>query len=61
MTGLAYATYIDSNAASLNAGVQDAMEHAISRGIINTRSKFPNWYSSSLRYYITKNIFLQTL
>jgi hypothetical protein len=36
--------------ASLNAAVQDAMEQAILRGIINFKSKFPHWYSGSLRY-----------
>ncbi|PNF20040.1 hypothetical protein B7P43_G05817 [Cryptotermes secundus] len=47
-------TSVDSAVAGLNAAVQDAMEHAIPRGIINTRMKFPHWYSSSLKYYIRK-------
>jgi hypothetical protein len=50
--------FVDSAIACLNAVVQDAMEHAVPRGIINSNSKFPHWYSSSLRYYIRKkNIF----
>jgi hypothetical protein len=47
-------TSVDSIVASLNAAVQDAMEYAIPRGVINTNSKFPHWYSNSLRYYISK-------
>jgi hypothetical protein len=51
-------TSVDSAVASLNAAAQDAMEQTIACGIINTNSKFPHWYSSSLRYYIReKNYF----
>ncbi|PNF43033.1 hypothetical protein B7P43_G08782 [Cryptotermes secundus] len=44
---------VDAGAARLSAAVQDAMEQAIPRGFI-TKSKFPHWFSSSLRYYIRK-------
>jgi hypothetical protein len=47
-------TSVDSAVACLNAAVQYAMEHAIPRSIINSNSKFPHWYSSSLRYCIRK-------
>jgi hypothetical protein len=47
-------TSVDSAVARLNAVVEDAMEHAILLGIMNTHSKFPRWYSSSLRYYIKR-------
>jgi hypothetical protein len=47
-------TPVDSAVACLNAAVEDAMEQAIPRGVINSNSKFPHWYSLSLRYYITK-------
>jgi hypothetical protein len=51
-------TSVDSAVACLNAAVQDAMEHAIPRGIINTNSKFLHWYSSSLKNFIRrKNYF----
>jgi hypothetical protein len=49
-------TSVDDAVASLNAIVQDAMEQTIPRGFI-TKSKFPHWSSSALRYYIwRKNI-----
>jgi hypothetical protein len=48
-------TSVDSAVACLNAAVQDAMEHAIPRGVTNANSKFPNWYSNTLKYYIGKN------
>jgi hypothetical protein len=44
---------VDAAVASLNAVVQDAMEQAIPRVYIK-KSKFPHWFSSSLRYYIMK-------
>jgi hypothetical protein len=44
---------VDAAVASLNAVVQDAMEQAIPRGY-SKKSKFPHWFSNSLRYYITK-------
>jgi hypothetical protein len=47
-------TSVDAAVASLNAVVQDAMEQAIPRGIIKSKSEFPHWYSGSLRYYIKK-------
>jgi hypothetical protein len=47
-------TSVDTAVACLNAAVQNAMEHAIPRGIINANSKFPHWYSSALKYYIRK-------
>jgi L-aminopeptidase/D-esterase-like protein len=46
---------VDSAVDCLNAAAQDAMEHAIPRGVINANSKFPHWYSSTLKYYIRKN------
>jgi hypothetical protein len=49
-------TSVDSAVTCLNAAVQDAIEQVIPRGIINSNSKFPHWYSSSLKYYIRKNI-----
>jgi hypothetical protein len=45
----------DSAVACLNAVVQDALEHAILHGVINSHPKFPHWYSISLRFYIRKN------
>jgi hypothetical protein len=45
-------TSVEAAVASLSAAVQDAMEQAIPIGIIKSKSKFPHWYSSSLRYYI---------
>jgi hypothetical protein len=44
---------VDAAVASLSAIVQDAMEQTIPRGFI-TKSKFPNRFYSSSRYYITK-------
>jgi hypothetical protein len=49
-------TTVDSAVACLNAAVQDAMEHAIPRGIINSYSKLAHWYYSSIKYYIKKII-----
>jgi hypothetical protein len=46
-------TSVDDAVASLNSVVQDAMEQAIPRGVTK-KSKFPHWFSSSLRYYISK-------
>jgi hypothetical protein len=48
-------TSVDSAVACLNAAVQDAMEHAIPRGVTNANSKFTHWYSSTLKHYIGKN------
>jgi hypothetical protein len=45
-------TSVNSAVAILNAAVQDAMEQATPRDIINSKAKFSRWYSSSLRYYI---------
>jgi hypothetical protein len=47
-------TSVESAVACLNAAVQDAMEHAIPRGFTNANSKFPHWYSSTLKYNIGK-------
>jgi hypothetical protein len=54
---------VDSAASSLDAAVQDTMEQAIPRGVINYKSKFLLWYSSFLSYYsyIRKNIFTDAL
>jgi hypothetical protein len=49
------ATSADEAVASLNATVQAAMDEAIPRGPTR-KSKFPFWYSSSLRYYIVRKI-----
>jgi hypothetical protein len=46
-SGVHDTTSVDSAVACLNAAVQDAIEQAIPRGIINNNSKFPHWYSSS--------------
>jgi hypothetical protein len=42
-------TSVDSAVACLNAAVQDAMEHTIPRGVTNANSKFPHWYSNTLK------------
>jgi hypothetical protein len=42
-------TPVDSAVACLSAAVQYAMEHAILRGISNANSKFPHWYSNTLK------------
>jgi hypothetical protein len=47
-------TSVDSAVSCFSAVVQDAMEHEIPRGIINTNLKLSHWYSSSLSYYIRK-------
>ncbi|PNF28673.1 hypothetical protein B7P43_G08234 [Cryptotermes secundus] len=52
-SGVYGATSADDAVASLNASVQAAMEDAIPR-CPTRKSKFPFWYSSSLRYYIGK-------
>ncbi|PNF31813.1 hypothetical protein B7P43_G09329, partial [Cryptotermes secundus] len=52
-SGVYRATSADDAVASLNATVQAAMEEAIPR-CPTRKSKFPFWYSSSLRYYIGK-------
>jgi hypothetical protein len=44
---------VDIAVASLNAAVNDAMERAIPRGY-SCKSKFPHWFSHTLRYYIAK-------
>jgi hypothetical protein len=50
-----YGTFsVDSAVACLNAVVQDALERAIPRGVINSHLKFPHWYFTSLRSYIKK-------
>jgi hypothetical protein len=54
-------TSVDSAVACLNAAVQDAMKHAITRGVINANSKVPHWSSSTLKYYIRKNNFTDVL
>jgi hypothetical protein len=48
-------TSVDSAVACLSVAVQDAMEHAIPRGVTNANLKFPHWFSSTLKYYIGKN------
>jgi hypothetical protein len=53
-SGVYGTTSVDSAVACLNAAVQDAMEHEIPCGVINANSKFPHWYSSTLKYYIRK-------
>jgi hypothetical protein len=45
---------VDSAVTCLNAVVQDALERAIPRGVINSHLKFPHLYSTSLRSYIKK-------
>jgi hypothetical protein len=44
---------VDEAVSSLNATVRDAMEQAIPRGY-NRKSKFPPWFSNTLRHYIAK-------
>jgi hypothetical protein len=46
-------TSVDVAVASLNAAVSGAMEQAIPRGY-SSKSKFPPWFSYTLRYYINK-------
>jgi hypothetical protein len=45
---------VDSAITCLNAVVQDALECAIPRSVINSHLKFPHWYSTSQRTYIKK-------
>jgi hypothetical protein len=45
------ASDVDIAVASLNAAVVNAMERAIPRGY-SCKSKFPHWFSHTLRYYI---------
>jgi hypothetical protein len=52
-------TPVASTVACLNAAARDAMERVIPRGILNSTSKFPHWYSASLTYYIRKTNILQ--
>jgi hypothetical protein len=47
------AVSVDAAVTSLNAAVLGAMELAIPRGY-GGKSKFPPWFSSALRYYISK-------
>jgi hypothetical protein len=54
-------TSVDSAVPCLNDAVQDATEHAIPRGVIHDNSKFPHWYSSTLKYYIRKNNYFYRL
>jgi hypothetical protein len=44
---------IDAAVASLNAAVRGAMELAVPHGY-SCKSKFPSWFSYTLRYYIAK-------
>jgi hypothetical protein len=44
---------VDEAVSSLNATVRDAMEQAIPRSY-NQNSKFPSWFSYTLRHYIAK-------
>jgi hypothetical protein len=46
-------TSVDAAVASLSAPVLGAMEQAIPRGY-SPKSKFPPWFSHTLRYYIAK-------
>jgi hypothetical protein len=46
-------TSVDDVVASLKAVVLNTMDQAIPRGLI-TKSEFPHWFSSDLRYYIWK-------
>jgi hypothetical protein len=48
-----HTTSFGAAVASLNAFVQDAMEEEITLGIV-AKTKFPYWYSSALRHYLTK-------
>jgi hypothetical protein len=54
-------TSVDSAVACFNAAVQDAMEQAIPYGILNSNSKYPHCYCSSLRYYIRKKNYFYRL
>jgi hypothetical protein len=54
-------TSVDTADAYLNAAVRGAMEKAIPRGY-SRKSKFPLWFSHTLRHYIaTKNYFHRRL
>jgi hypothetical protein len=46
-------TSVDTAVANLNAAVRGAMEQAIPRGYSH-KSKFPPFFSHTLRHYITK-------
>jgi hypothetical protein len=46
-------TSVDTVVASLNGAVRGAMEQVIPRDY-NRESKFPPWFSHTLRHYITK-------
>jgi hypothetical protein len=46
-------TSVDVAVASLNVAVRGAMEQAIPRGY-SCKSKFPHWFSYTLRHYIAK-------
>jgi hypothetical protein len=48
---------VDGAVSSLNAGVRDAMEQAISSGY-KSKSKFPPWFYNILRYSIVKKNYL---
>jgi hypothetical protein len=51
---------VDVAVQSLNAAVPDAMEQAIPRGY-SCKSKFPPWFSYTLRYYIAKKNYFHHL
>jgi hypothetical protein len=46
-------TSVDTAVANVNAALRGAMEQAIPRGY-SRKSKFPPWFSHTLRHYITK-------
>jgi hypothetical protein len=46
-------TSVDTAIANVNAAVHGAMEQAIPHGY-NCKSKFPPWFSHTLRHYSTK-------
>jgi hypothetical protein len=47
------ASSVNSAVTSLSVAVQDAMDQAVPCGYV-AKSKFPQWFSSSLKYYIRK-------
>jgi hypothetical protein len=49
-------TSVDTAFASLNAAVSGIIEQAIPRGY-SRKTKFPPWFSHTLRYFIVKKIF----
>jgi hypothetical protein len=46
---------VDAAVASLNSAVHEAIDRSIPLGFVKG-SKFPSWFSRTLRHYILKNV-----